>query len=227
MIEIIPNWHPIFVHFTVALLSLAVVFWLVGGLLREGALKQQLLVFARWNLWLGTAFGLVTGLAGWDAYNTVAHDTPSHVAMTEHRNWALAALSVFAVLSAWSFLNLRKQREAGVLFVVVLLAGGALLGSTAWHGGELVYRYGLGVMSLPEGVGPASAASAVAPVVPVGADGHAHATDVAPGTMPTPPDAAVPATPPGAVAPDIAPAGPVTPVKPAKPRGHDGHAHQH
>jgi len=217
MIEIIPNWHPIFVHFTVALLSLAVVFWLVGGLLREGALKQQVLVFARWNLWLGTAFGLVTGLAGWDAYNTVAHDTPSHAAMTEHRNWALAALSVFVVLSAWSFLNVRKQRKAGVLFAVMLLAGGVLLGSTAWHGGELVYRYGLGVMSLPEGVGPASAASAVGPV---GADGHAHAlgTDAAPGTMPTPPAVTVP---------DVSPAGPVTPIKPAKPSGHDGHAHQH
>lgn len=206
MIEIIPNWHPIFVHFTVALLSLAVVFWLVGGLLREGALKQQLLVFARWNLWLGTAFGLVTGLAGWDAYNTVAHDTPSHVAMTEHRNWALAALSVFAVLSAWSFLNVRKQRKAGVLFAVVLLVGGALLGSTAWRGGELVYRYGLGVISLPEGVGPVS----------VGEGGTV--TDVAPAITPTPPDSAVP---------DIAPPAPVTPIKPAKPSGHDGHAHQH
>ena len=206
MIEIIPNWHPIFVHFTVALLSLAVVFWLVGGLLREGALKQQLLVFARWNLWLGTAFGLVTGLAGWDAYNTVAHDTPSHEAMTEHRNWALAALSVFAVLSAWSFLNVRKQRKAGVLFAVMLLAGGALLGSTAWHGGELVYRYGLGVMALPEGVGPVSEGGTV--------------TDVAPAitSTPTPPDAAVP---------DIVPAAPVTPIKPSKPSGHDGHTHQH
>ena len=208
MIEIIPNWHPIFVHFTVALLSLAVVFWLVGGLLREGTLKQQLLVFARWNLWLGTAFGLVTGLAGWDAYNTVAHDTPSHEAMTEHRNWALAALSVFAVLSAWSFLNLRKQRKAGVLFAVVLLAGGALLGSTAWHGGELVYRYGLGVISLPEGVGPVS----------VGGGGTV--TDVAPAITSTP-------TQPNAAVPDIVPATPVTPIKPAKPSGHDGHAHEH
>lgn len=213
MIEIIPNWHPIFVHFTVALLSLAVVFWLVGGLLREGALKQQVLVFARWNLWLGTAFGLVTGLAGWDAYNTVAHDTPSHEAMTEHRNWALAALSVFVVLSVWAIMHVRKQRKAGALFVAVLLAGGALLTSAAWHGGELVYRYGLGVMALPEGVGPESAASVV------GADGHAHAhgADAAPATMPTPP----------AAVSDIAPAGPVTPVKPSKPSGHDGHAHQH
>lgn len=205
MIEIIPNWHPIFVHFTVALLSLAVVFWLVGGLLREGALKQQLLVFARWNLWLGTAFGLVTGLAGWDAYNTVAHDGPSHEAMTEHRNWALAALAVFVVLSAWSFLNVRKQRKAGAFFIVVLLAGGGLLASTAWHGGELVYRYGLGVMSLPEGVGPVS-----------GGEGST-VTDVAPAIAPAPPGAAVS---------DIAPAAPLTPIKP-KPRGHDGHAHEH
>ena len=30
----------------------------------------------------------------------------------------------------------------------------ALLASTAWHGGELVYRYGIGVISLPQSSGP-------------------------------------------------------------------------
>ncbi|TCV90248.1 DUF2231 domain-containing protein [Sulfurirhabdus autotrophica] len=150
MIQIIPNWHPVFVHFTVALLSLAVFFSLTTMLLRPGNLKVQWQVMARWNLWLGTAISILTAIAGWDAYNTVAHDAPSHVAMTEHRNWALATLSVFIILTAWSLWNTRKQRKAGVLFAVLMFTGGALLASTAWHGGEVVYRFGLGVMSLPQ-----------------------------------------------------------------------------
>ena len=161
MLQIIPNWHPIFVHFTVALLSLTVIFSLIGMLLPKGVLKEQCLVFARWSLWLGTAFAIITALAGWDAYNTVAHDTPSHAAMTEHRNWAIAALTAFVLLSLWSIWDLNNQRKANALFALLLLVGGALLVSTAWRGGELVYRYGLGVMSLPQTENDA--------------DGHEHA----------------------------------------------------
>ncbi len=77
MPEIIPNWHPILVHFTVALLSLSVILFVainfVGGTLRE-----QWLIVARWSLWFGAAITLLTALAGLYAYNTVAHDTPSH-----------------------------------------------------------------------------------------------------------------------------------------------------
>ena len=150
MIQIIPNWHPVFVHFTVALLSLAVIFPLVDKVLNNARLKEQLQIMARWNLWLGTGFGIVTALAGWDAYNTVEHDAASHAAMTLHLYWALATLAVFVMLSSWSIWRTYTNRKNGALFTVLLLAGGALLLSTAWHGGELVYRYGLGVMSLPQ-----------------------------------------------------------------------------
>lgn len=194
MIQIIPNWHPIFVHFSVALLSLAVVFSLADLVLREGKLKQQWQILVRWNLWLGTGFSIATALAGWYAYNTVAHDTPSHAAMTEHLYWALATLAVFVPLSLWSVWREYKQHKTGALFAVLLLAGGVLLMSTAWHGGELVYRYGLGVMSLPQAaeVGDGDghehahvqdAVSVVKPAKPITAakerkphtnDGHAH-----------------------------------------------------
>ncbi len=150
MIQILPNWHPIFVHFTVAMLSLAVVFSFVNIWIREGKLKDQWQILARWNLWLGMIFGIVTALAGWDAYNTVTHDAPSHAAMTVHLYWALVTLSMFVLLSLWSAWNVYKQNKTGILFAVLMLAGGGLLMSTAWHGGELVYRYGLGVMSLPQ-----------------------------------------------------------------------------
>ncbi len=158
MIEIIPNWHPVFVHFTVALLSLTVVFHIAHAFVSQSMLKQQLQILANWNLYLGTAFGIVTATAGWIAYNTVAHDAPSHEAMTEHRNLALVTLGLFILLTAWSAWQKRQERSPGKLFLIVLLIGGGLLTSTAWHGAEAVYRYGLGVMSLPQAEG----------------DGHAH-----------------------------------------------------
>ncbi|HEC19849.1 MAG TPA: DUF2231 domain-containing protein [Gammaproteobacteria bacterium] len=157
MIEIIPNFHPIFVHFTVALFSLSVGLFVVT-LFMQGELKTQWLTVARWTLWFGAGFTVLTGLSGLDAYNTVAHDTPSHEAMTEHRNWAIATITLFLILTVWSIIRVRRKQVLGTGFVIVMVAAGGLLASTAWHGGEAVYRFGLGVMSLPKAEG----------------EGHAH-----------------------------------------------------
>ncbi len=152
MPEIIPNYHPIFVHFTVALLLLSVGLFVVTPLVKS-PLKEQWLIVARWSLWFGAGITIITGIAGLDAYNTVAHDTPSHIAMTDHRNWAIATIILFLALATWSIIWVRKGKNLGVLFVVCMVIAGGVLASTAWRGGEVVYRYGLGVMSLPKAEG--------------------------------------------------------------------------
>lgn len=191
MLEIIPNWHPIFVHFSVALLSVAVILHLASHFVTDTTRAEQCTLVARWNLWLGAGFTLFTVAAGLYAYYTIDHDTPSHAAMTVHRNWALATTAIFLAIVAWEFWLQRKKQGKSWLFTGLLLVAAGLLLSTAWHGGELVYRYGLGVMSLPkvEGAGhahehgsgaadghgdmpmPESARPGVAE------DGHAHAHD--------------------------------------------------
>jgi len=110
LFEIIPNWHPIFVHFTVALLSLAVVLVVVVPFIKS-PLRDQWRTVARWALWFGAVFTIVTGLTGWYAYNTVAHDTPSHAAMTDHRAWAFATIFLFVTLATWSGFCVRSTRH--------------------------------------------------------------------------------------------------------------------
>ena len=53
MIEIIPNWHPIFVHFTVSMLSIAAGLHVLSHFVPGTTLKAQLLMVARWNFWIG------------------------------------------------------------------------------------------------------------------------------------------------------------------------------
>jgi len=157
MIEIIPNWHPIFVHFTVALFSLAVGLFVITPFLKP-PLQEHWTIVARWSLWFGAGFTVITVLTGLYAYNTVAHDSASHAAMTDHRNWAVGTAALFLVLSIWSFVHVKRRQAHGIVFAVAMVVAGGLLGATAWHGGEAVYRFGLGVMSLPKSEG----------------DGHAH-----------------------------------------------------
>ncbi len=150
MINILPNWHPVFVHFTVALLIVAAVAQLLSHFVSVGKMGNQLIIVGRWNLWIGVGFTLLTVAAGWYAYYTVGHDSPSHIAMTEHRNWAMATIALFLGIAGWEYYQSRRGGNRGWLFTGLLTIGAALLLTTAWHGGELVYRHGLGVMSLPE-----------------------------------------------------------------------------
>lgn len=153
MIEIIPSWHPIFVHFTVGLLSMSVLVYLGSIFLKSKQTKKNAETVALWMLWIGAGFALVTVATGFYAFATVAHDDLSHLAMKDHRNWALGAASLFVVLAGWSFLSVRKGKKLPAVFPVLLVAGGLLLGVVGYKGAELVYRHGLGVMSLPKTTG--------------------------------------------------------------------------
>ncbi len=155
MIEIIPNWHPTLVHFTVALVTISVGFYLIAYLMSRfnaypRILSSEFEIVARWCLWVGALFTIATVLAGLYAFYTVRHDETSHMAMLEHRNWALPTAVFILIAAAWSLRRfVKKEKDISLTFLLALLLVQGALISTAWHGGELVYRYGLGVMSLP------------------------------------------------------------------------------
>jgi hypothetical protein len=107
-------------------------------------------VFARYSLFLGVFISILTLVAGWYAFNSVDHDTPSHLAMKDHRFWAFATFAVFAVAAIWLAISKTMRETVSVAFIVFILIGGGLLFTTGYKGAELVYKYGLGVQSLPD-----------------------------------------------------------------------------
>lgn len=155
MIEILPNWHPIFVHFTVALFSVSTIFFVLAYLVSHTKWKSHKLfsefeAVGRWCLWSASLLTIATISAGFYAYYTVKHDAISHVAMTVHRNWAIGTAAAIFLMAFWSGWRYVKHKELSLTFAIALLFSQGFLLITAWHGSELVYRHGVGVMSLPQ-----------------------------------------------------------------------------
>ena len=149
MIEIIPNWHPVAVHFTVALVTAATLFVIAAFVFRGRKRSDAFHAAAAWSLWLGAAATILTIAAGLYAYGSVTHDTVSHAAMTDHRNWAFATAALIWFAALWSFATARGTHKLSRGPTVVLFLATVMVGATAYKGGDLVYRYGLGVQSLP------------------------------------------------------------------------------
>ena len=150
MIEIIPNWHPIWVHFAVALLSTSAFLFLIFGWGSSQTIgRTNALIVARWTLRLGVIAALGALLTGYLASGSVTHDDVSHANMMVHRNWAFAASSIFAVIALIDLMK-RNETRLSILSILLLVAGGVTLAKTGLEGAENVYQYGLGVRSLPD-----------------------------------------------------------------------------
>lgn len=163
MIEIIPNWHPVFVHFPIAFSAAAVFFITLGMLFKRQPWAIQCLLFGRWMLWGAAIFACVAAVFGWFAYNSVTHDDAGHAAMTLHRNWALVALSVLVLLAIIDIWPKRISTAPRYGFLAALIVAWLLVVNVAWLGAEVVFRHGVGVMSLPMPMPEKS-----------GDDGHEH-----------------------------------------------------
>lgn len=150
MIEIIPNMHPFLVHFTIGLLITSVALFFAGMALKAKVAGHRLTIAARWNLWIGTGFAFVTVAAGYQAYNTVAHDDLGHAAMILHLKWAWVALLLFVAAAGLAWRDRLRPAGAALPLALMLLLGAAALSVTGYLGAENVYRHGLGVMRLPQ-----------------------------------------------------------------------------
>ncbi len=153
MLDLIePNIHPILVHFAYAMSIGAVLSYLGARFAPQESWRASLKPAGDWMLTIAALGIIATIAAGFQAYYTVDHDTPSHAAMTTHRNWAVPSGTLILLLAIWRWFD-RANLPKG-LFVGLLTLAAIPLTITAWWGGHIVYNYGLGVKSLPQVSGP-------------------------------------------------------------------------
>ena len=142
-----PNFHPLVVHFPIALLCTAVGLDVVGWALG----CNRSLRFAATALYvLGTLAIVAAYVTGRAAAKTVWLPGMAHAAVKEHWDWAFRTVWFFTILTAVRLVLLWRVRADPrpaliALLTVVGLLGVVLLGETGDRGGRLVYQRGVGI----------------------------------------------------------------------------------
>lgn len=148
--QIIPNLHPAVVHFPIALTMVAFILGLAARLRRQSASSTSLAATGYYVLILAAVSAVTAVGFGWLAFNsTMNHDDAGHAAMLLHRAWAIPTAVGLVLVAIWNSSQSRQDSPMSMPVLVCLAGLSMAVAITAWLGGEVVYRHGIGVLSLP------------------------------------------------------------------------------
>lgn len=140
-----PGWHPIVVHFPLALVSTAAVLLWLARLPRLKSSASILSIVGTWNLCIGTAAAVLALGTGLAAVMHLQVGVDARLAISLHLKWAFVATLLLVLLSVWRGAGTAPDSRPSWIFLVVLAAAAASLVVTGYRGGQNVYRYGVGV----------------------------------------------------------------------------------
>jgi uncharacterized membrane protein len=135
------NIHPLVVHFPLALLPVATLFYLLAWVSRRDSLAWT----ALWLLVLGSVSGTVAAGTGLYADEGVMVDPSVREQLLDlHKLWMLSTLGSSAALTIWALAGRPFPTRGRGVFVLLLLAVLAIMAHGADYGGRLVYDYNAG-----------------------------------------------------------------------------------
>ena len=129
--------HPSLVHFPLALLPLSIGADLLGRVTGS----ESLLELGRRTMPLVATTGLVAGVAGLMAQTEVKAEGPAMDLLKTHRT---LNLGLVAIAGAMAMQRTRNEKPSAV-YLGLGLVGLAAMAYSAFLGGEMVYRHGVGV----------------------------------------------------------------------------------
>jgi uncharacterized membrane protein len=140
--------HPMLVVLPLALFAVAVVFDVVYLLTGDPVFAQ----IAFWNIGVGIVGGLLAALAGVVDWLAIPKDTRAKRLGAWHGLGNLVIVFLFA--ASWLLRLGEPAYGSNILPVVPAVVAVGLALVTAWLGGELVYRLGIGVDREARGATP-------------------------------------------------------------------------
>lgn len=146
-ISVMENWHPLFVHFPIALLTLFFLLDVAGSVFGKADWRRM----ASWCLVGGAFFAGLTVVMGLLAAGSVAHGGDVHDIMSHHKRLGVSVFLLAGAMSVWRLLS--KTEIKGAANTLNLLLGAVLIGLLLFAadlGGLMVYGYGVAVEPMAE-----------------------------------------------------------------------------
>lgn len=137
-------WHPIIVHFAIALLSIAI----ITDFLYLISKKEHFWQIATYLLLLGTVSSIGAVLSGHQAQDAVLKNPEVDKLIAVHMTSGEITMWIFIVLIVIRFLFIKfKLFDKSIKWVYYLIGiiGFAFLLRTGILGGEMVYVHGVGI----------------------------------------------------------------------------------
>jgi uncharacterized membrane protein len=142
---IVPGWHPMVVHFPLALGITAAGFLTAARLVRREGLMATLATVGTWNLCLGAVAAVFALATGMTAAFGLDVSVAAHQAISTHLKWAAVTTLLLVLLAVWRGAGTAHDSRPSWSFIGVLLMVAVALIATGYRGGQNVYRFGIGV----------------------------------------------------------------------------------
>jgi uncharacterized membrane protein len=145
------HWHPMMVHFPLALTLTGFLCLLLARLLRQKSVAASLAACGTWNLviaGIASLLTLATGLAA--AWHLQLHGAMQH-SVSAHVVWAICTSQLVSLLGMWRAFAGSPERSPSTLFLALVFAACLACVATGYYGGENVYHYGIGVRPADRG----------------------------------------------------------------------------
>ncbi len=139
------RWHPMIVHFPLALALTAALALYAARLVRDARLAARLASVGTWNLCAAAVAALAALGSGLAAVLGLQLSLAARQAVSLHVKWAVCAAFALLLLAVWRGAGNDQDARPSVLFLVILGLGVAALVETGYRGGLNVYLYGIGV----------------------------------------------------------------------------------
>jgi uncharacterized membrane protein len=143
--RLVPGWHPVIVHFPLALIVMAACSFSAARVLRAAHTAETLAIVGTWTLGagaLGLLFALGTGLA---AVIDLQVGAAAHQAISSHVKSAILTAVLVLATAVWRVAGASAETRPSWGFMLVLWMATVSLTVTGYRGGQNVYRYGVGV----------------------------------------------------------------------------------
>jgi uncharacterized membrane protein len=145
MMALVPAWHPVVVHFPLALIVTAAFCLTAAFAVPKNRHAPALATVGTWNLCIGAVAVLVALATGLGAATGLHIDAAAHQAVSAHVKSAFVTAVLVLLATLWRSVGVPAPTRPSSVFMVLLWVATLSLLVTGYRGGQNVYVHGVGV----------------------------------------------------------------------------------